>query len=208
MYVIKATQKAPSYSHGNKKLLAATKCCSGTILAQKCCRKNKRWKASSNPPCIKTIKHNKFHNVKSVACSFFCRFSTCRGEIQENDMKGTQKSCRTNAGGILEKKKTRGNGGKIKPPFGKSFLCGQERIPFWISLLTKTVFSETEESFSEKLGSVVSSGVWAQRELYHLSMRREKMTGLLLPRVVSQEQIIYSKSELKFTILVFPTSLG
>lgn len=124
MYVIKATQKAPSYSHGNKKLLAASKCCSGSILAQKCCRKNKRQKASNNPPCIKTIKHNKFHNVKSVAYSSFAGSVPAEGKLPkptENDMRGTWKSCRINAGGILEKKKMRGSMGEIKPPLESHF---------------------------------------------------------------------------------------
>lgn len=201
MYVIKATQNAPSYSHGNKKLLAASKCCSGSVLAQKCCRKNKRQKASNNPPCIKTIKHNKFHSVKAVACSFFAGSVPAEGKLSkptENDMRGTQKSCRINAGGILEKKKMRGSGVEIKPPFGKSFLCSQERNPFRMSLLTKTVFSETEETLSEKVSSVASGCVWAQKEFHHLSVKREKMTGLLLLTVVSQKQIIYSESELQF----------
>lgn len=145
MYVIKATQKAPSYSHGNKKLLAASKCCSGSILAQKCCRKNKRQKASNNPPCIKTIKHNKFHNVKSVAYSSFAGSVPAEGKLPkptENDMRGTWKSCRINAGGILEKKKMRGSGGRSNHHWKVISLWPGEN-PFWISLLTKTVFSET-----------------------------------------------------------------
>jgi len=39
-------------------------------------------------------------------------------------MRGTAKPRRMNAGGILEPKKMRGSEVEIKPPFGKSFLCG------------------------------------------------------------------------------------
>lgn len=141
MYVIKATRNAPTIALKiKKKLLAAWKCCSNSIITQQRCRKNKWKKAFNNPPCRKPIKHNKFHNVKSVACSFFTGSVFVAGKLSkptEHGMRGTEKPCRINAGGILEPKKMRGSGVEIKPPFGKSFLCGQQRNPFRVSNLTK-----------------------------------------------------------------------
>lgn len=149
MYVIKATQNAPSIALKIKSFSLIENVAPAAFELHDVVEKPRDRKPSRTPSCRKPIKHNEFHNVKSVACSigffFFLQAQYLEWGKCPSQQSMVGKTLRNQCGRNPGAKEMRGSGVEIKPLLAKSFLCGQQRNPFRGSETTKLCLLHQED---------------------------------------------------------------